>query len=173
MYEMNKINLNEAYLHNKIVESINKLIKEDMGVTEFDYITDIENGEVDYIDYDDSEAIVHIIGESDTTFKNTSENEDTFAYYTIKCYVRADEVRAGRSGDYFNPPEPSEYEYYLDIDSVLVCHNDEGIDEDITDKVDIDSLEGIIYNVIDWENVENIYSLDDRYWDARSDRYDD
>lgn len=170
---MSKIMLNEEYLHNKIMSSINKLIKEDMGVTEFDYLTDIENGEVDYIDYDDSEATVYIFGESDTTFKNIGENEETFAYYTIRCYVRADEIRAGRSGDYNNPPEPSEYEYYLDIDSVLVCHNEEGIDEDITDKIDIDSLKGIIYNVIDWENVENAYTLNDRYLDAYDDRYDD
>jgi hypothetical protein len=168
---MKKINLNESYLHKVIVSSINKLIKEDLEVSNVDYLKDIENGEVDDILYHNDNVEIFVVGESDK-YNETGNESDTMAYYTIKCDVRVDEVSAGSVGDYYNPPEPSEYENYLDIISVSVS-NDYIENKDISNEIDFNSLKSIVYDMIDWDNVDNVYTLKDRYWDSHDDRYEE
>ena len=119
---MGRINLNESYLHNVIMSSIGNLIKEDMGSDLINYLDDIKKGTIDEIECKDGDVTINVIGASDTYHIDYDDNK-VMAFYTIKCYARRDETSAGSSGDYYNPPEPSEYDDYLEIQSVLFSNN--------------------------------------------------
>ena len=45
--------------------------------------------------------------------------------------------------------------------------------KDITNEIDEEELKSWVMEVIDWDDVDNIYTLEDGYWDAQEDRYDD
>ena len=168
---MVKMKLNESYLHNVVMSSINKLIKEDISDSSINYLDDIINGTVDDIECKGGNMTVNIIGASDS-YHNNYEGDEVIASYVVKCYVSREETYAGSSGDYYNPPEPSEYDDELDVESVTFS-NDYMTDVDITNQIDIEKLKSWLMGVIDWDDVDNIYTLDDRYWDAQEDRYND
>lgn len=172
---MAKIKLNENYLHNVIMSSVNKLIKEDIGNEEnmpFNYMEDIKNGEVDNIEYNGGEVKILIVGASDN-YSATGDENEPMAYYTIVCNAYREETYAGSSGDYWNEPEGPEYDDKVEIISVAISR-DYLEDEDITNEVDKEDLKWWAMDVIDWDDVDNIYTLDDARWDAMEDRrYDD
>ena len=159
--------VNEKYLHNIIMSSINNLIKEDINGISVDYLSDIKNGIIDDIDYKGGNVVITVIGDSDTTL-NSNDESDIFADYKINCYVRLDQVSAGNRGDYYNPPEEADFDKYLYIESVIFS-NDGMRYKNITKEIDEKELKLWVENIIDWDSVDNYYTWDDREWDTLDD----
>lgn len=152
---MAKIKLNENYLHNVIMSSVNKLIKEDMEQStdnSMDYNTDICSGSIDEMEDD-----VEYKGKRGLTrICVFSSNE---IQYDIYCYANRTETspyipaKLGSSYDEYEPDVSAEYDYDLEI--VAVERFDEELNEyeDITSYLDIESLNEWLNHMLDWDEL--------------------
>ena len=146
-----KINLQEKYLHNVVISSINKLIKEDVenGV---DYLYDIINGVTDEMqDTKDGITEVLVIGQSDKM-------------YFIDCVAQEDEVSPyvpakWTSYDDYQPDKQAQYEHFIDVKKVVYFDEEMNEEMDITNSIDIETLNNWLEDNLDWgELADNRYS---------------
>lgn len=146
--------LNEKYLHDLVISSLNKLIKEDEEKEFVDYYDEITNGELEGVNYKNNGEYIEII---------INETGDSESFYTIKCHAEIFEISEGDDGDYNNAPTEPEYECNLEIYSVIFT--DEFTEHVITDEIDCDELKDWVSSIIDWSRVENIHWIDDVEFD--------
>lgn len=148
---MGKINLQESYLHNVLMSSINKLIREDINDNNtFEYLNDIINGNIDEMEdgFDNDITRVRVIGGSGKG-------------YDIMCYAWRDEIspytqaKLGNRYDDYESDIPAEYDYELEVKSVE-CFDDELNEyQDITSLVDVQKISQWLESNLDWEELEN------------------
>lgn len=150
-----KINLQEKYLHNVVISSINKLIKEDVeNIAEngVDYLDDIINGVIDEMqDTQDGITEVLVIGQSDKM-------------YFIDCVAQEDEVSPyvpakWTSYDDYQPDQQAQYEHFIDVKKVVYFDEEINEEMDITNSIDIETLNNWLEDNLDWEKLaDNRYS---------------
>ena len=146
--------LNETYLHNVIMSSINNLIKEDVEPrmdNVIDYTEDILSGKLDTRE-DDIEwknlRYDMMFSIYDTNSKNT---------YDIICDVYIDQtspyIPAKLGGTIETDKEAVPAEYDVEVEVKVVLRYDEELNdyEDITSNVNIQLLNQEIIDWVDWD----------------------
>lgn len=149
---MERINLQESYLHNVVMTSINKLIREDINDNDtFQYFDDITNGYIDEVreDYEEKYlTCVTIVGKSGKIYIITCDANrvETSPYVSAKL---------GSKFEDYESPIPAEYDYSLEIKTVEYFDEDMNEYEDIASLVNIDELTQWLSDNLDWDELEN------------------